>query len=125
MELRLPVAAESIRVGRQCAAQYAEEAGCDPATVWRVRLAISEAITNAVLHAYPDGGGDRHSFTLTARCGEGGVVFTITDDGTGEHSRSAATGMGEGLRLIARSCDAHVVGAVPGVGTAVSMTFTS
>lgn len=66
LALRLPVQDDSVRIGRRAAAQFAEEAGCDATTLWRVRLAASEALSNVVLHAHAPEAGDRHYLVLLA-----------------------------------------------------------
>lgn len=124
LALRLPVRAESVGIGRRAAAQFAEETGFDPATLWRVRLSVSEALSNVVLHAYDerDDGALDH-LVLTAEADDVGVRFTISDDGRGLRPRSDSPGMGLGLALIANSCDELALDEGENGGTIVRMTF--
>jgi len=123
LALRLPVRDESVRIGRRAAAQFAEEAGCDAATLWRVRLSVSEALSNVVLHAHTPGAAERHHVVLLAASDAQGVDITISDEGEGMRARADSPGMGLGLALIANACDALAVDAGAEGGTVVRMTF--
>jgi anti-sigma regulatory factor (Ser/Thr protein kinase) len=109
----LVVSAEvsSIRAVRCATAAFAQRAGAGPETVGRVRLAVSEAATNAVRHAYDDGraeGEIRASMRVEHAGGAGGgvLVVAVSDDGPGVRPRSDSPGLGLGLPLIAQSADA-------------------
>jgi len=123
LALRLPVRDDSVRIGRRAAVQFAEEAGCDPTTLWRVRLAVSEALSNVVLHAHAPEAGDRHHLVLHAESDGRGVEVTISDDGDGMRARGDSPGMGLGLSLIANACDELALDAGAEGGTVVRMTF--
>lgn len=124
LALRLPVRAESVGIGRRAAAQFAEETGFEPSTLWKVRLSVSEALSNVVLHAHP-GLEDvpMPHLTLLAEADDVGVRFTISDDGAGLRSRTGSPGMGLGLALIANSCDELSLDGGPDGGTIVRLTF--
>jgi serine/threonine-protein kinase RsbW/stage II sporulation protein AB (anti-sigma F factor) len=87
-----------------------------------VKLAVSEAVTNAVLHAYldrPEPGIVR----VTAHNGAGTIRIVVADEGRGMLARSDSPGLGCGLRLLglmAPGCDVR-----PGElgGTEVHMSF--
>jgi len=49
-----PAVPESIAAARSAVAQYASVAGASADVLDAIRVAVSEAFTNAVLHAYPD-----------------------------------------------------------------------
>lgn len=123
LALRLPVRAESVGIGRRAAAQFAEETGCDATTLWRVRLSVSEALSNVVLHAYPADEAAQHHFVLLAESHDQAVSITISDDGSGLRARTDSPGMGLGLALIAGSCDELALDAGEDGGTLVRMTF--
>ena len=53
LELTLPSEATSIKRARDAVAELAERAG---APVADVKLAVSEAVTNSLVHGYRDGG---------------------------------------------------------------------
>jgi anti-sigma regulatory factor (Ser/Thr protein kinase) len=65
-----------------------------------VKIAVSEACSNVVVHAYPDGNG---AITLRLALDDDRVVVEVADQGVGIaprlHDRSA--GLGLGLPLIA------------------------
>lgn len=123
LALRLPVRAESVGAGRRAATGFAEAAGCGTATVADVRLAVSEALSNVVLHAHPAGTSERQHVILVAETDDRAVHVTVTDAGTGLRTRSDSPGMGLGLALIASSCDELSLDAARGGGTIVAMTF--
>lgn len=123
LALRLPVRPESVGLGRRAAAQFAEETGCSATTLWRVRLSVSEAVSNAVLHAYPDGDEGQRHLVLLAEADEHRVHVTVSDDGSGLRVRTDSPGMGLGLALIANSCDELALDAGRDGGTIVRMSF--
>ena len=122
LALRLPVQAESVGIGRRAAAQFAEETGCGATTLWRVRLSVSEALSNVVLHAHVDAEAGQH-FVLLAEADADACRITVSDEGGGLRSRSDSPGMGLGLALIANSCDELAIDTGPDGGTVVRMTF--
>ena len=123
LALRLPVRPESVTVGRRAAAEFAEAAGFGASRLTDVRLAVSEALTNVVLHAHPEGSGEGHHVVLAAEADHDAVRVTVTDAGTGLRTRTDSPGMGLGLALIAESCDELGLDAARGGGTVVAMTF--
>ena len=123
LALRLPVRAESVGVGRRAAAQFAEQAGCDDDTVCRVRLSVSEALTNVVLHAHPAGEETHHHVVLQAERRERAIAITVSDEGAGLRARADSPGLGLGLGIISSSTDEFAVDAAPGGGTLLRMTF--
>ena len=123
LELRLPVRPDSVAIGRRAAAQFAEETGCSDESLWRVRLAVSEALSNAVLHAHLTEIDPGAEVTLTAEAHGDRITITVADVGTGMAPRSDSPGIGLGLGLIAKSSDDLEIGAGADGGTVVRMTF--
>jgi len=123
LALRLPVRAESVGIGRRAAAQFAEETGWDATTRWRVRLSVSEALSNVVLHAHPAAEEAQHHLVLLAESDDRAVTITISDAGSGLRARTDSPGMGLGLSIIAGSCDELALDAGDDGGTIVRMTF--
>ena len=121
--LRLPARAESVGIGRRAATQFAEEVGCDAPTLWRVRLSVSEALSNVVLHAYGPGDEQPH-VALLAEADDAGVHITVADEGSGLRARNDSPGMGLGLSLSANACDALALDGGRSGGTVVRMTFS-
>ena len=89
-----------------------------------VELAVSEAVTNAVLHGYRYRNGasaeGRVNVSVTAD-GEG-VWVLVADDGLGMSPRDDSPGLGVGLRIIASLSDQLLI--VQGeTGTRVHIRF--
>jgi len=72
-----------------------------------VALAVSEAVTNVVIHAYrdrdPDSKPGEVHVTVTIDGEE--LLVSVTDDGTGMRPRSDSPGAGLGLPMIAKLAD--------------------
>jgi stage II sporulation protein AB (anti-sigma F factor) len=98
----------------------ARELGASGEALEAIRLATSEALTNAVLHAYDASPGDFH---ITAHPGPGTLVVTVADDGAGLRPRLDRRGTGIGLALIAQAADELAISKRPGGGTELRMRF--
>jgi two-component sensor histidine kinase len=85
-----------------------------------VRLAVSEAVTNAVRHAYPLTPGE---VRVLARVGEDTLEVTVADDGCGVSSNSEGHGLGFGLALICEMSDQMTLAPRADGGTEVRMRF--
>ena len=111
---------DAVARARTAVARFAAEAGSTEAQVDDVRLAVSEAVTNAVLHGYRGDAGRVH---VTAAITPGELWILIADDGCGMQPRRDRPGLGLGLGLIAQVCDQlSVVPRSPG-GTELRMRF--
>ena len=94
----------------------------DELIVHDIALALSEACSNVVMHAYRDDGWGR--FRVLAERHDDAVTVTVADDGCGMTPRSDSPGLGLGVPLIASLTDALDVRCGPdGRGTQVSMHF--
>jgi serine/threonine-protein kinase RsbW/stage II sporulation protein AB (anti-sigma F factor) len=88
-----------------------------------VALAVSEACTNVVMHAYTKG--NDGPFHVAAEHNGERVCVTVSDDGGGMVPRPDSPGLGLGLPLIASLTDAlEVRQRASGSGTVVSMRFS-
>jgi anti-sigma regulatory factor (Ser/Thr protein kinase) len=87
-----------------------------------ISVVVSEAVTNAVLHAYRDRErpGDVH---VCARLECGGVEISISDDGLGLRPRPDSPGVGFGMPLIADLAD-RVEISYEHPGTRIAAHFT-
>lgn len=94
--------------------------GATEAQLNRLRTAISEAIANAVVHAYRDRPGQVH---VTAALTEDGLWVLVADDGCGFQTPAATPGLGWGLALIAHAADEFVLAERAEGGTEVRMRF--
>jgi anti-sigma regulatory factor (Ser/Thr protein kinase) len=87
-------------------------------------MAISEACTNVVVHAYDEEDG---VLEVEMAAGESGLTIRVRDHGTGirPHGdrRGDAPALGLGLPLIAALSDAYELTGTSGRGTEVKMRF--
>ena len=117
----LPAVPESIGTLRRAARDVAERCGAADEVASDVALAVSEAATNAVVHAYRDEPG---ILALAAQTIDHEVLFRVIDDGAGLIPRPDSPGMGLGLPLIARLAEHFEVRPGPsGRGTELVMSF--
>jgi serine/threonine-protein kinase RsbW len=116
-----PSRPEHVAAARRAALLAAQRAGADRITLDAIRIAVSEAVSNVVVHGYrgaPDG-----AFTLAVDANDGHLQVTVRDAGCGMRPRADSPGAGLGLPLIARLADSVAVTAPPDGGTEVAMTF--
>ena len=108
---RYPATADSVPRARRALAGFAAAAGVTEEQLECIRLVVSEAVSNAVLHAYDGDGGE---IQVTAAVVPGELWILIADDGFGlraEHSDNRGLGLGlgwlaqfsDGLTLVTRS----------------------
>ena len=97
VRLELPSQPDSIKLARDAVAELAEKVG---APVPDVKLAVSEAVSNAVTHAFRD----RPQGTITVRAQNvrGKLIVTIADNGSGMRPNFDSPGLGFGISLITR-----------------------
>jgi anti-sigma regulatory factor (Ser/Thr protein kinase) len=110
---------ESISIVRNEMAALARDCGLDAAAVCDVRLAVSEAATNALVHGYRYGPGTIRVEASTS-CGE--LRIAVCDDGDGMRPRTDSPGLGLGLPVIASVANRLEV-LDDGPGTRLRMTF--
>jgi stage II sporulation protein AB (anti-sigma F factor) len=112
----------SVREARHAALAFAHQHDV-PDEKWdAIALAVSEATTNVVLHAYRERN-DPGAFTLELDIEAGSLLIDVRDDGVGMSPREDSPGMGFGLPLIARVADAHGFVPTEGGGTWLAMRF--
>jgi anti-sigma regulatory factor (Ser/Thr protein kinase) len=112
--------ASTIPRARSALAMFARATGATMEQVDAVRLAVSEALTNAVLHAYGEKRGAVH--VSAARTG-GELTVVIADDGHGMSHVTPSPGLGMGLALIACMTDHFAVSKRGEGGTEIRMRF--
>jgi anti-sigma regulatory factor (Ser/Thr protein kinase) len=117
-----PAVAESISRAREALAGLATAAGACSDEVDAIRTAVSEAMTNAVLHAYRGSGTGRvHVAATVAGCE---FWILVADDGGGLRVRPDSPGLGFGLTLIAQVCDEFTILERAAGGTEVQMRIS-
>jgi serine/threonine-protein kinase RsbW len=118
LHLQLSAEPRSVGVARNAVNEFAEATGADP---WAVSLAVSEAVTNAVLHAHSNGSSG--SIDVLARRNDTRLIVTVSDDGRGMRPNPDSPGLGFGLALVASVTDELGIAESPQGGTSVRMTF--
>jgi stage II sporulation protein AB (anti-sigma F factor) len=100
---RYPATADSVPQARKALASFADSAGVTEEQLEGIRLVVSEAVSNAVLHAYDADGGE---IQVTAAVVPGELWILIADDGFGLRAeRSGNRGLGLGLGWMAQFSD--------------------
>lgn len=92
----------SVPRARKALRDFAIAAGADQRQVDAISLAGSEAVTNAVLHAYR---GQRGSVYVTAAIVDRELWILVADDGCGLEPATDRPGLGLGLGLISQVSD--------------------
>lgn len=122
VEMRLPAEPESVVLARQMVRGIVDALGWDEDRRTDISIAVTEACTNSVLHAYPEGGGE---YEVCAWVEPERIVVAVRDRGVGINPRvpSLTPGLGLGLPLMVAIGD-EVSFASNGDGiTEVRMTF--
>lgn len=120
----VPAQPQEIGRLRQLASRFADANGVPEPPREAMKLAISEAATNVVLHAYQGRDAGTISVALTVTPREG-VEVVIRDRGTGMKPRQHSPGGGVGLPLITELADEVVWVVGPeGAGTELRMRFS-
>ncbi|HEY1509007.1 MAG TPA: ATP-binding protein [Solirubrobacteraceae bacterium] len=112
--------ADSVPRAREALSKFAQSAGVTGDQLDAVRLAVSEAATNAVVHAYE---GEPGQIQVDAGLGSGGLWVLVADDGYGMRPRIDSPGLGVGLALISQVCDEFAIAKRSSGGTEVHMRF--
>ena len=97
LRLVLPARAENVALVRHTVAAAAEERGLPLHMVEDMRLAVTEACTNVVRHAYTDEGDMEVNVELTGP----GMRVVVEDQGRGIGHSTDSDGPGLGLPVIA------------------------
>jgi serine/threonine-protein kinase RsbW/stage II sporulation protein AB (anti-sigma F factor) len=118
--LQLSLPAESLSIGRarNAVAEFAQEHGANRDDV---ALAVSEAVSNSVIHAFR--GRTAGTVDVDARADGDALVVTIADDGVGVMPNPDSPGLGLGLALIGSLADGMELHR-DGKGTTVVMRFS-
>lgn len=124
-----PAVPRSVGTARTAVSAWLRADGVSDTTIGDIALAVSEACTNAVVHAYRDpivANGVAVSFRLVAVSDGPSVRVTVCDDGAGMMPRADSPGLGLGLPVIAALTERLEVSPAPGGrGTVVSMLFAA
>lgn len=115
----MPAEPRAVRTIRDAVRRFAVEHGVLDTDA--VALALTEAATNVIVHAYRDGAcGD----VRVVACAEPGrLVVVVRDYGCGMRPRHDSPGLGVGLSLIGHLASHFDVEAPDGDGTRLRMHF--
>ena len=109
---------------RQAIAGVGEALGVSPQLLADIKLAVSEACTNAIVHGYADiSARAKGTLKVVARRVPGAVVITVHDDGRGVVPRIDSGSLGLGLPLIAALTTTMAIREGVTGGTEVEMMF--
>jgi serine/threonine-protein kinase RsbW/stage II sporulation protein AB (anti-sigma F factor) len=118
-----PASEDSVAQLRQALSDFAFAHGVPEPCVSDVRLAVSEAVTNAVVHAFRGRAHGTVVVSMTVHDAEW-VEVRVTDDGSGMAPRDDSPGLGLGLPLIRHLTDQFDYRRPAGsVGTELWMRF--
>ena len=120
VRLTLPASPENIRVVRHVLGCLAETFGMPGDVCDDLRLAVTEACTNVVRHAYREPGG---RIEVVARPSADSFEVIVSDRGAGIGPSPDAQGPGYGLGLISTLADRLEIDHAPGKGSRLQMWF--
>jgi len=121
LELKLPARADNIAVVRHAFGGLAEALDVGEQALADIKLAVTEACTNVVIHAYDDD--ELGPLEVAAFIDDRMLTVAIRDSGRGIVPRTDSPGLGLGLPLIATLAESLELGSGPADRTEVLMTF--
>jgi PAS domain S-box-containing protein len=119
----LPAEPGSVTLVRGRVRAFAEEHGATPPDVVDLTLAVTEAVTNCVIHAFIDREPGRVRVSISTAADE--LTVVVADNGRGMQPRADSPGLGLGLPTIGRLAAQVDLREAPGGGTELSMTFAA
>jgi anti-sigma regulatory factor (Ser/Thr protein kinase) len=119
-ELTLPARAENVAVVRHAFGGLGDALDVPDHALADVKLAVTEACTNVVVHAYPEGEGP---MAVSAGLAGDALTVVVADEGRGILPRPDSPGLGLGLPLIATLASSLELGTNDRDETEVRMTF--
>ena len=132
MELTFPARSENESFARVCAAAFSARLDCTVEEISDIKTAISEAVTNAIVHAYGKEGG---RVILRGEITDNRVIFEVQDFGCGIadiaqamqpffSTGNSAERSGMGFAVMQSFMDRILVHSHPGEGTTVRLEKT-
>lgn len=115
--------AETVAFLRRAVVDFVVANGITESHVTDVRLAVSEAVTNVVVHAYRDRT-EPGTVSLSVTMDDEEIEILLRDEGSGMAARDDSPGLGLGLPLIRRLADGFDHREPPDGGTELWMRFT-
>jgi serine/threonine-protein kinase RsbW len=121
MELALAARAENIAIVRHVLGSLGEAYEVPEEKLSDIRLAVTEACANVVVHAYPDD--EEGQMEVVASMEDETLTVLVRDSGCGIRPRPDSPGLGLGLSLIAALAESVRLGHGDEERTEVQMTF--
>jgi len=122
MRWTFPAEAHAPSQARAAVRAFAAESGADADTLAAVALCVSEAVSNAVVHAYRKS--ERPGpVEVEVKRPNGYLCLSVRDHGCGLGPRTDSPGLGLGLPLIAESASTVEVRTPGDGGTELRMRF--
>lgn len=119
---RLPAEPSAVSELRHRVAEFASTAGASDELTQDIALAVSETVTNAVIHAYD--GEDRGQVAVRCEVDGERFIVEVSDEGAGIGSGHGYPGIGHGLAMVGALAQKLDIAAGPdGRGTVVTMAF--
>jgi len=120
IRLTLPASAENVVLVRHVVVALAEVLGLPCRLIDDIKLAVTEACTNVVRHAYLDA---RGPLEVDVRPDAETLTVIVTDHGRGLRPNPGGGGAGFGLPLMAALTHGLEIEQAPGSGSCVRMSF--
>lgn len=109
---------------RSAVVSFAAEQGVSDPPIGDLRIAISEAMTNAIVHAYDRANPGSVDVSVSIDLPAREMTVTVVDEGAGMKPRPDSPGMGLGLPLIGNLASTLQIAVPPsGRGTELRMSF--
>jgi anti-sigma regulatory factor (Ser/Thr protein kinase) len=121
VRLTLPARPENVAVVRHVLGAFAEALQLPDPVIEDMRLAVTEACTNVIRHAYADG--EPGPVEILIRPEGDDLLVVVSDHGRGLGPRPDSTGPGLGLPLIAALSHSFEIERMPENGSRLRMSF--
>jgi len=121
VRLTLPARPENVAVVRHVLGALAEALRLPPELIEDMRLAVTEACTNVVRHAYRDG--EDGPLEVVIRLAGDRLELIVSDHGAGMGPSADLAGPGLGLSMIAALADTLELEHAPRRGSRIAMSF--
>jgi anti-sigma regulatory factor (Ser/Thr protein kinase) len=123
LELSLPARPENVAVVRHVLGGIGDALALDHEVLADIKLAVSEACANVVVHAYATTGPGFMDLEVTTQ--DAHLAVIVRDHGRGMTPRADSPGLGVGLPLIASLAETLELTNTTDGGTEVRMTFAT
>lgn len=117
-----PAEVGSVAAARHAVAGWLRERGMPEPRLGDVALVVSEAVTNAVRHAYS--GRPPGAITVRVALHDGELMVAVEDQGNGLRPRPESPGIGYGLALIVAIATRIEASSADGEGTRLVAWFS-